>query len=364
MWKLLGLVVILAAIGKPTQADLFQCVSVAQNHTLKKLNSDRFARCQDEADQTTTVGKTELLRDESQMTAQTLALVSDCFAQPYQKLFVKFYSESGLQTNIIGSRKDAGLGQLTSIAIKDVQKNANKIWAFISESQRPSCKTLTKKIYDTKPENFFRFNIDQRCHVVSGETGILRNVVFAYALHHLNEAYVRKGFADFGIGKKLIEAGLANPPIEKLIKIIVLLGYNSGAYTAAKDVSSFLDSRIDFIKRKKQELEKPTSATVAEVKAKGTAKFLSHVTKDDFNFQNGVEKYNRLLEKIKQQNVPVSLQQQALRQISVSQMGFPEWLKIWQSSGGPGYMSSLFVNAEELRSLGLSTCVSTELFAL
>ncbi|MNY43845.1 hypothetical protein D3C86_1788280 [compost metagenome] len=78
---------------------------------------------------------------------------------------------------------------------------------------------------------------------------------------------------------------------------------------------------------------------------------LALVNPGDFDFTTGLAALNAKKEQwrlqLRELNPGLSDEemqraiQRILRNTSVSQYTFPEWLKVWQSHGGPGYVSSL-----------------------
>lgn len=191
-----------------------------------------------------------------------------------------------------------------------------------------------------------------------GRIGVLRNVLFSFGLSRLNENYVSKAFEEFAIPMKLQQAGYKKPPVDHFIRMLAMLSYNNGGRSSAKDFSQFLDSRIDFIHRKSQEPD------VQKLKYDEWSQAVAEVRAEDFNFRVGDQKFNAWMKQIKDDNTQPENIGPRLRNISASQLGFPEWLRIWQSNGGPGYMNGIYLNLQNLRKAGLEACVDDELFEI
>ncbi len=347
-----------------TYSSVRTCVKKAQQKSLlywQNANAS-FANCSSLNDELSLGRKSEVFSTETDQVALALHTVSNCFNIPYQSVFAKFYAESGLQSNIVGKSKDAGFGQLTSLAIKDVQDNSHIFWRQIQYSKNPFCQDLKDKIKSVGYKNFFHFPAKQKCQVIYDDIGILRNIFFSFALHKLNFAYVTKSFKKFHISEKLSKSGLVNPPIDKMIQMLTLLSYNNGGDSSVADLSRFLDSRIDFIKRKDKE---PRAKNLT---SNQQAQFIGEVNYQDFNFRTGSEKFSQLVAdivfKFPDKKMDLVFQSKELRNTSASKLGFPEWLRIWQSNGGPGYMNGIFLKSEDLKKSGLSDCINDVIFNL
>lgn len=274
-----------------------------------------------------------------------------CFDVSAQTQFIKFYSESGLHPQAMGANGDAGLGQLTLIAIEDVQRNQNMIWKKIANSEKQSCKNLKTQIEKYGVKFFFNFEKQKKCHVIYGELGILRNIVFSFSLSILNQRYVENSFQQMQLAEAFVSAGYEDAPLDKIKKMLVSLSYNNGGKSSVHDLKDFLLSRADFIQRRSQELWRQSQMTASE-----RGKFLRHVGADDFNFLLGQQRFKNL-EMLASEFVCEKDLGPYLRNTSASLMGFPEWLRIWQSYGGPGYMNGLAISAQMFSNKGLRKCV-------
>jgi hypothetical protein len=268
-------------------------------------------------------------------------------------LFPKLMMESGFHTLIQSPGGDAGIGQLTSKAIADVDANLPSFKKMIFESAKPSCRWLQTNTRSRS--QFWDPSLGKsKCTLMARPNNPVKNLLYTTIFHRLNQRYVDDEFEAKNIPGLLLEAGYPGYNYTALKKILVTLGYNTGGAVAVRNLQDYLLSRIDFIQRKKLEFN-------IDPKSSGL------VTLADFDFAIGLKifnerklmiksdlilKYPKLNEKQIEESV-----QRALRNISVSQYSFPEWLKVWQSHGGPGYMSNLLVFSQRLdQKFGAGVC--------
>ncbi len=288
--------------------------------------------------------------------AENLELVGNCFEQSWKKSFAKLSSESGLHIDIIGANLDAGIGQLTSIAIIDVQDHRNLIWQRLRNSQNKSCQILTEKINSFGVSRFFNFPAHEKCQVIYGDLGLMRNLVFSASLNDLNYKYVNNAINTYHIKDLLIKAGYTNTSLDMISEMLIQLSYNNGGKSSVRDLKNFLESRIDFIERKRKELPR------YKLSKDEQAAFLSYVNADDFDFTLGQKKYEAWEKRFKN-NLNKAETRIALKNISSSELGFPEWLRIWQSNGGPGYMNGVYLTAKKISEAN-PECVDMNLFKI
>jgi hypothetical protein len=335
------------------------CVSISQKSALNKWKNrgpDLFKYCTDTQSALEGSLFTPFDPETAINTATAYYEVTNCLGLKWQNLFPKISAESGFLNSVVGPKGDRGIGQLTSIAITDVQKNSDWIWNKIRQNSTTTCKILTNKINKWGKSNFFEFPTNLSCAVMSGELGLYRNILFSATLNLLNQRYVEQAYERFNIRGKFQEAGYESAPHDRIKTMLSFIGYNNGGTSAVIDLDNYLKSRIDFIKRKNQELWKIDGTSIDR------RKFLALLSADDFDFSMGAIRYQHLYEKLPHD---ASFEEKSvlLRNISVSKLGFPEWLRIWQTNGGPGYMNGIYQVAKTLGNKD-SACVNLDLFKL
>jgi hypothetical protein len=263
--------------------------------------------------------------------------ITDCLDIEPQLILPKLMMESGFHVQIQNPNGDAGIGQLTSKAIGDVDSALPAFKEMIFKSKKPSC--IWIRGMTAGRSQFWKPVLgESKCTLMARQSNPLRNLLYTAIFHKLNERYVEREFEDRKISDLLFEAGYPGTDFTALKRILVTLGYNTGGKVAVKNLLDYLFSRIDFINRKQMEF-------------KFDPYDLGLVSPSDFDFTAGLATFNAKKEKLKSDLQKMHPQlseekiqqavQRMLRDTSVSQYTFPEWLKVWQSHGGPGYVSSL-----------------------
>lgn len=292
---------------------------------------------------------------------QSFLAITDCLEVEPQSIFPKLMMESGFHIQIQSPGGDAGIGQLTYKAIGDVDKNLSSYKKMIYESTKPSCRWIRARTQSRS--SFWQPSLGKsKCALMARSNNPLKNLLYTVIFHKLNQGYVANKFEEKNIAGLLREAGYPGTEFTSLKRILVALGYNTGGSTAVRNLQDYLFSRIDFIQRKKIEFNIDPKAT-------------GYVTASDFDFTVGLQAfYDRKAElkmALQQSNPKLSEAeleagvQRLLRNTSVSQYSFPEWLKVWQSNGGPGYVSSLVGYSLRLdQKFGPGTCSNASSFQL
>lgn len=294
--------------------------------------------------------------------------VMDCLDIHDKDLIPKLFNESGFHVNTLGRGMDAGVGQLTYSAISSVQEygyfdGRDITWLDmfkeeISKSDKESCKRLAaqpeifKKVSD-KPTN--------RCSLIGVPENPLKNILYTGIFYHYilkaqTGSRFRKGFTyiessgnsvkiddknreqdfeglfkEYNVKQKLKELGLENPNMQSLKQIMVTLGYNAGLETAVVFLNRYLTSRL-------------------KIKAK--------LTEDDFNFQKYFPSHLK-----KKQSDP-ALEKQRLQKLQYAKtapyrLPFPQYLRMVQKVGTPGYLSEVMVRKFQLdKELGDGLCTN------
>jgi hypothetical protein len=297
--------------------------------------------------------RSESIRDRAQDVEAALEmsfLTATCLGVDPKILLPKFALESALISQIQNIKgKDTGLGQLTGPAIRDVKRMQKPLLEEVRLSELAECKAVSERVekFGTSAD-FFGFPENQRCQLMQGEDGAVRNAIFSIFLHRLNQNYVAKYYRQYGISELLQKAGLNEAINQDLQESLVLLSYNSGAGTAVLNLKNYLESRIDFTNRKKQE-------------EGASEEDFALVTKNDFDFTTASEQYRKLIEPLPKDEagrVPSAL----VRSLSSSVMSFPVWLRVWQSAGAPGYVSWVHREAERISDDFGRKCVNLDVF--
>lgn len=309
----------------------FPKVSVGQK-------SDLFVKCSNDRSEPLRGQKRPAYKpSEIKQIHQAFLNMSDCFEIDPRWLFPKLMMESGFHPSIQNPNGDAGIGQLTWTAIRDVDSALPEWKRWLAESKKPSCRWVYAQTKAKK--NFWQpVQKQTKCALMGTSSGIFKNLFYTTLFHRLNKEYVEKEFNNKKIRDLLVSTGFPVGFEQKLKSILLALGYNTGGATAVKNLQEYL-------------LQIQEDNLRITSKLKGVEKLLgkpliqkrSIALKDfDFTIRSGRES-----------------------KVLASEMSFPLWLKRWQSHGGKGYLSNLAEYAKKMdRSVGPGICGDTAKFRI
>jgi hypothetical protein len=159
-----------------------------------------------------------LNQDYVEYTSGAFNLVTDCFGVDPKLLAPKIKGESGFLHNALGRAGDAGIGQLTGAAIKDVLVNLPKFEREVRRNQRKkSCKILGEKWRELTEDSTNQFSrqlseqIFRRCDFLRWPINPLRNILFTVIFYRILESQVESDFRKFAIHEVAQRAGLQDP---------------------------------------------------------------------------------------------------------------------------------------------------------
>ncbi|HMN67187.1 MAG TPA: hypothetical protein PKC28_01490, partial [Bdellovibrionales bacterium] len=143
--------------------------------------------------------------------------VTDCFGYDSRLAFSTFNLESALHLTAVGRATDVGVGQLTSVAIDEVNLNAiDRAIRQTRASAKPSCQRLLPFL--TRHES----GIQERCGFMNVPENPFRNI--AYSVLLLQQ--IRRSVDNFW-GRRGIQLP-ADIDTERLKVLITMLAYNAG----------------------------------------------------------------------------------------------------------------------------------------
>ncbi len=240
----------------------------------------------------------------------TFGDVATCMGLPQKDLIPQLYNESSFQMNALGSRYDAGIGQITGPAIEA----ANGFFAAtknqITSDSSGACRRIAPYVQALSPVSS---SVEHRCELLEPPANPLENLIYTGIVYQLDLARAKDAFSAYDIAGLLARAGLPNADLGKLEEMIALLGYNSGAGKAPEYLLEYLKLRTSMIRRY-------------------GAKKLKN---SDFDFR------------IKR------------KPFSYVNCTFPEYLERFQVAGTHGYLSVLSDHAQKLNKLfSEGTCAS------
>lgn len=170
--------------------------------------------------------------------------VMECLDLDPKKFMAKIDFESGFFLNAYGTDREGGIGQLTRPAIAEVNTYFDQYFAEIEKAAgtKTSCANLLQhKKYLTKAPA----SNDQRCSMMALPDNPIKNILYMALFNRINIDQIALHFKNYKIKEKLESLGIKNPQISEFVDITSMLGYNSGALTAVKILSTYLDKRIE-----------------------------------------------------------------------------------------------------------------------
>lgn len=306
--------------------------------------SNYFVKCKNDKSEPMRGQKRPLYKkNEIKQLQVAFSNITDCFDIEAKWLFPKLMMESGFHPGIQNPNGDAGIGQLTWAAIRDVDSSLPRYKEWLNENKKPSCKWVAKTIKSKK--NFWSpLEGQSKCAILGADKGAFKNLFYTAVFHRMNKDYVNKEFEKRKISQLLSDAGFPDGHNEKIKKLLFALGYNTGGKTAVKNLEEYLLSRIDQIKKQKN-IEQGLFYSLLNKETQPVKNEL--VTLEDFNFTKD-------LSKVKNRNL-------AANEI----VSFPNWLKVWQTHGGPGYLTSLATYSVGLeKKLGKKVCSDSNFYRI
>lgn len=215
---------------------------------------------------------------------------TECLNLNPKHMMAKIDFESGFFLNSFGVNKESGVGQLTEVAVQEVNRHYDFYLSEIEKAAatKPSCANLikNKSLLSKAPTG-----PEERCSLIGLPENPLRNIFYMALLHRINvdalsgikyiagKDYLPAGetavpvqnnsqdqfaglFKTYRIKERLEAVGLRQVNQHAFKDMLGTLGYHVGIETAVKILSQYLDER------KKHEL---------------------NLTAEDFNFQSGAK---------------------------------------------------------------------------
>jgi len=247
---------------------------------------------------------------------------ASCLGISQKEMLPKFFQESGMHINVRGGGGDIGIGQLTGPAVTTVNDshNRNKPYDFwnrtkglVLKSDKAACKKISQRVRNFEPTESTR-----SCDFVAPPDGPLKNIYYSLLNTIRNRSYVAGSLKNQGVAE--LEKDTALPKFKTGIdKMLVLLSYNAGASTAVIRYATYLQG----LKRSNVSLD-----SEAEVKRR-------------FSFsKHSIENPRPQLKGLKCDDVGIKVQ--------VGDLTFPEYLRLCQGSGFPGYLTKMAEKKKDL----------------
>lgn len=174
--------------------------------------------------------------------------ITSCLGVNPKSLLPKLSNESGMLVNTLGGGLDAGVGQLTRIAIEETNKYYDSFMLEIESNAatKPSCARILKykpalaKISEAA---------ELRCGLIAAPENPLKNILYMTMLNRINLSTARKKFENNDIVGKFSKLGLDKININAVVEMVALASYNAGPATAFNALNEYLDKRIKIGKK-------------------------------------------------------------------------------------------------------------------
>lgn len=260
-------------------------------------------------------GRPCITREYTQFIYNDFVDAASCLGISQKEMLPKFFQESGMHLNVRGGGGDIGIGQLTGPAIATVNDSHNirkpyDFWnrtkELVVKSDKASCKKIAARV-----KNFSPSESSRSCEFVSPPDGPLKNIYYSLLNTIRNRSYVAGSMKNQGVAE--LEKETALPKFkEEIDKMLVLLSYNAGASTAVIRYATYI-----------QGLKRGNINLKNESEIKRRFAFSKH----------SIESPRAPLKGLKCDDVGVKVQ--------VSELSFPEYLRLCQGSGFPGYLTKM-----------------------
>lgn len=327
------------------------------------------------------------------VTYNSLFDVADCLNLDPKILLPKLYNEGGLLINTYGGGSDAGVGQLTEIAIEETNKFYKDYLKEMNDAKisKPSCFRLieNKKLV----EKTVNPSVENRCGLISAPENPLKNILYMGILNRKNQQYfsgikyyqgldyfvdeydsyttVKYDDTDSFHGKfktsnikdKLVQLGLKDANLHDFMSMLTLASYNAG-YTKVFDIfNDYLDERIaangqlrwkdfDFFdselvvdpvtKEMRTAVSIAKSFVYAPIVPKGTSQ-KDRITK--------AKRVKTLASKIKSAKLLTFPEYLIYRQNNYFDSVFQKKSNAYRLNGSPGYLNALAARDTEMRNV-------------
>ncbi len=249
-----------------------RCVTHVMNDF--NLGPEAFARCPNGGQSEPSRGGTKpcVTKNLANITYNSFVDIAECLNINPKNLLPKLANESGLIINTLGGGFDAGVGQMTRIAIAEVNNHYASYFDEMNKAtiSKPAClrvmkyKSLLTKVSD---------NISQRCGLIVPPENPIKNFLYMAILTRRNmdvisgikyvagndyinnegsltlvknnaEDELTGRFKEENIREKLNQLGLANVNLHDFVNMISLAAYNSGLRTSFNIFRDYLNKRI------------------------------------------------------------------------------------------------------------------------
>ena len=327
--------------------------------------------------------------------------VAECLNFNPKDLLPKLFNESGMIINTLGVGWDTGVGQLTGIAIEEVNKYYDGYVGEMFKAAKAGKKSCASVANDNYKSLLTKVGDDlkYRNGLIATPANPLKNIVYMAILNRMNldnligtsyragkdyidnqevnlaKFNVKNVGGKFGkenIQQKFAKLGMPDVNLYKVAVMVALLGYNTGNSTSFNMLNEYLDRRIAAGKKlSEKDFDFHNPATARDID--GTEKSVIDIAKafirapmikkGDRDVKIKLQRTKLIHDKMRTAHLltfpefviynqnnydrsilnPVNVQ--AVKSGKASRKQFPSYAVI----GGPGYLSALAIKDKELQ---------------
>jgi hypothetical protein len=307
--------------------------------------------------------------------------MTECLDVPQRDYLPKIFRESGFHINALGSGYDVGIGQLVGVSIEEANKEFKNYQRQVLNSENEACHRIAPYIKKFSP---VPADIGHRCQLIAPPANPLLNIFYITIKYRQDlrtlESYMSQ--SQYSITARLTKLGL--PPEKydhhQLEQMLMILGFNAGIKGAVINLVNYLKAveaghrkltldDFDFSKE---------SLIYAQVGARSHA-LTRRESESAASWRNRLQEFDEMMDSLQKKKFRYQPKVEKItltskkwgkystRQISfkTSELSFPAYLQLYQSSGARGYLSFVREAADNLNSVFKEgTCVPDSYLAL
>lgn len=317
--------------------------------------------------------------------------MTNCMDIPQRTVLPKLLRESGLHVNSFLKTKqvkdkttgktrtvggDAGIGQLSTVAILDVNQQLERHYKEIMNSDKESCKRIQKYI-DKNPSaivksqkgndlQVYSSDLNNRCAFTYMPPNPLRSLFYYAVIHRTNKWRIEHHWDQKNIDQLLKQNGVwknLNFPPEKMRTILEVFAYNAGSFSAVILFENWLQYRAQnkiALTKNDFDFKQVTSATAqSKSDAKNSPKRLTPIAFE------ASRKELKQLEKSAKKTAKAKLRIAELRKLNLNNLSFAEYLKIHNPAQVKSHLNLVRKESTTLdNKLGVGTCTEPSFLSL
>ncbi|HND85866.1 MAG TPA: hypothetical protein PLU50_08675, partial [Pseudobdellovibrionaceae bacterium] len=321
--------------------------------------------------------------------------VTDCMGIPQKLVLPKLLNESGFHINamaplraldaegkiiktvltppfteeqkkgrIIGG--DAGVGQLTGSALRDINATINDWTVYINGSEKASCQRLKTYLGKIPSQENVHPEVENRCSLMSMPQNPVYSFILWGVLFNNNQASIRYAWKENNIAGLLEKNGFSatEEQMKRMRESLIILSYNAGPRLSLTLFKNWLESRVAqanqvAIKREDFDLSQNGSSASIRVRPNDEAKTVASLSPDEV--ESLTKEYANLIAKKEKQ----SSRAKAIAALGLDRLPFSVYLRIYRTGWSKGYLTYIKSFADTANNeVGKGVCVHEHFLSL